>query len=88
LSYEERIRNKLTEAFDPVELQITDDSEKHRGHGGYREGGQTHFSVTIRASAFDGMGRVARQRAVYSVLKEELAERVHALELSVDGISD
>lgn len=87
MSYEERIRNKLTQAFDPVMLEVVDDSEKHRGHGGYREGGQTHFSVTIQAGAFDGMGRVARQRAVYAVLKEEMAERVHALALSVEGVS-
>lgn len=88
MNYEERIRGKLTAAFDPVELEVTDDSEKHRGHGGYREGGQTHFNVAIRARAFNGMSRVARQRAVYSVLKDELAERVHALALSVEGVAE
>ncbi|MFQ5623113.1 MAG: BolA family protein [Paracoccaceae bacterium] len=83
---EQRIRNKLTAAFEPAVLRIDDDSEKHRGHGGYREGGETHFSVTIRAAVFDGMSRVARQRAVYAVLREEMAERIHALALDVGGL--
>ncbi|MBL4808055.1 MAG: BolA family transcriptional regulator, partial [Rhodobacteraceae bacterium] len=55
------------------------------GHGGYREGGETHFRLVIKAAAFNGMTRVAQQRAVMSLLKDELAERVHALAMDVSG---
>jgi BolA protein len=85
LSYHQRITQKLTAAFSPDFLRVTDESEQHRGHGGYREGGETHFDVTMRASAMNGLSRVARQRAVYAVLKDELQERVHALALHIDG---
>lgn len=80
-----RIETKLTEAFSPVELSVVDDSEAHRGHGGYREGGNTHFNVAIKAEAFNGLSRVAAQRLVYSALKAELADGVHALALTVTG---
>lgn len=79
------IRQKLTDAFSPVMLEIIDDSEKHRGHGGYREGGESHFTVRIKADHFNGLSRVAKQRAVYHVLAEELKEDVHALALDVQG---
>ena len=85
MTYKQRIETKLTEAFAPEALVVTDQSEDHRGHGGYREGGETHFHVAIRAEAFNGMNRVARQRAIYKVLAEELEERVHALALEVSG---
>ncbi|MEE9453749.1 MAG: BolA family protein [Paracoccaceae bacterium] len=85
MSYHARITQKLTTAFSPDFLRVTDESEQHRGHGGYREGGETHFDVTMRASAMNGLSRVARQRAVYAVLKDELQERVHALALHIDG---
>ena len=81
--YARRMREKLTEAFDPIEMEIVDDSESHRGHGGYREGGETHFKVHLRSKAFDGKSRVQRHRAVMSLLKPELEERVHALNLSL-----
>lgn len=81
----ERMRVKLTEALQPIELEIQDDSESHRGHGGYMEGGETHFNVRIRSAAFDGLNRVARQRLVYRTVKAELEERVHALSLSLSG---
>ncbi len=79
------IERKLRDAFTPERLVVTDESEGHRGHSGWREGGETHFRVEIVAGAFDGMGRVDRQRAVYRVLDEELKGRVHALALDVRG---
>ncbi len=76
------IDNKLRTRFAPARLSIEDESSQHRGHAGHREGGETHFRVEIVSSAFEGKTRVARQRLVYETLKDELAERVHALALT------
>ena len=81
---EDEIRTKLIEAFQPRALEIVDDSEKHRGHAGYREGGQSHFQVSIAADAFAGLSRIARHRAVHAALGPELIGRIHALALSVE----
>jgi BolA protein len=75
------IRDKLTAAFQPERLEVVDDSARHAGHAGAREGGESHFNVVIVAEAFKGQGRVQRQRAVYTALSEELAGPVHALSL-------
>ena len=79
------IRSKLQLAFDPVRLEVVDASERHRGHGGWREGGETHFDVTVVSAAFAGMGRLQRQRAVNLVLAEELAGPVHALSVKAEA---
>jgi len=74
------ITRRLTEALGPTHLEVIDDSEKHRGHGGYNAAaGESHFTVLIESPAFAGMSRVARQRAVNQALAELLVERVHAL---------
>ncbi len=75
------IDNKLRQRFAPVRLAVEDDSQRHLGHAGYREGGETHFNVEIVSAAFEGQGRVARQRLVYAALKEELDAGLHALAL-------
>lgn len=80
-----RIRAKLTAAFAPDHLDVIDESEQHRGHGGWREGGQTHFRVVLRSPAFDGLSRVERSRAVHAALREELEGGVHALALVLSG---
>ena len=76
------IEAKLRRALAPVRLEIIDESHRHAGHSGARPGGETHFRVEIVAAAFAGLSRVARQRAVYEALAEELAGPVHALSLS------
>ncbi|WP_372002402.1 BolA family transcriptional regulator [Tistrella mobilis] len=81
MTIRERIETKLTAAFAPERLVITDESDRHAGHAGHQPGGETHFRVEIVTVAFDGLTRVMRQRRVYEVLAEELAERVHALAL-------
>ena len=78
----ETLHRKLTDALTPVTLDIIDESEQHRGHAGYREGGESHFHVDIVADAFAGLSRIARQRLVMSALREELAGPVHALTIS------
>jgi BolA protein len=76
------IDNKLRARFAPARLSIEDESAKHRGHAGWRDGGETHFKVEIVSAAFEGKNRVARQRLVYDVLKDELAAGLHALALT------
>jgi BolA family transcriptional regulator, general stress-responsive regulator len=83
---------KLTAGLTPVRLVIEDDSARHAGHAGVtvhaaKQGGsatgsgETHFNMEIVAAAFEGKSRVARQRLVFDLLREELAGPVHALSL-------
>lgn len=73
------ITDKLTAAFAPLSLAVIDESENHRGHGGWREGGETHFRVRLVSAAFAGKSRLDRHRMVNQVLDAELKGRVHAL---------
>ena len=81
MTMKERITRKLTDGLSPVALEVVDDSQKHHGHSGWREGGETHFQVRVVSALFAGLSRVQRHRMVNEILAEELKERVHALAL-------
>ncbi len=85
MSVREEIEARLRDTFDPAELAVVDDSERHRGHAGYREGGDSHFNVRMRAAAFKGQSRIARHRAVHAALGPDLVSRIHALALDLDA---
>lgn len=72
---------RLDKALAPTHVELIDDSEKHRGHGGYNPAGESHFSLRIESSAFAGKNRVARQRMVYAALGDLMDGRVHALSI-------
>jgi BolA protein len=84
----EKLEHKLTDAFAPTRLQIEDDSARHSGHAGARQGGESHFNVVIESAAFEGVSRVQRQRMVYAALADELAGPVHALSVKAIAPSD
>lgn len=75
------IEARLRSALAPVQLAVIDDSEKHRGHGGYNPAGESHFSLLIESPLFAGKSRVERQRLVHAALGELVGERVHALSI-------
>jgi BolA protein len=72
---------RLEAALAPNVLTLEDDSEEHRGHGGYNPAGESHFSLIIESAAFAGKSRVERQRMVHAALGDLLEERVHALSI-------
>ena len=81
----EQIGEKLRTAFSPTHLEVVDDSESHRGHSGFQEGGESHFNVSIRAEAFAKMSRIQRHRAVHAALGPKLIGKIHALALDISA---
>jgi BolA family transcriptional regulator, general stress-responsive regulator len=81
------IRHKLTAAFAPSALEVTDESARHAGHAGAARAdgglGETHFHVRMVVASFEGVSRVERQRRVHAALADELAGSVHALSLKL-----
>lgn len=76
----ERIREALT-ALQPVRLDIRDDSAKHAGHAGARDG-RGHFSVSIVSAAFDGLSPIQRHKRVYAAMGTLMDTDVHALAIA------
>ncbi|MBF9047490.1 BolA/IbaG family iron-sulfur metabolism protein [Rhodobacterales bacterium LSUCC0031] len=81
----EKIKSKLDAAFAPHRLEVIDESEGHRGHAGYQEGGESHFRVLIASAHFAGMARIARHRAVHAAIGPELMAEIHALALQIEA---
>jgi BolA protein len=86
MTVSDTIRAKLTAAFAPTVLDVRDESARHAGHSGATRDdgshGETHFHVRIVSTAFEGVGRVERQRRIHAALEAELKGTVHALSLS------
>lgn len=80
MSRVERIRAALQDAFAPSRLEVVDDSLRHAGHAGARDG-RGHFNVEIVSEAFAGLPPLARHRRVYAALGEMMTTDIHALSI-------
>ena len=72
---------RLNSSLAPSRVELIDDSEQHRGHGGYNPAGESHFTLQIESPAFAGKSRVQRQRMIYAALGSLMESRVHALSI-------
>ena len=72
------IEARLREALAPLELVLTDDSHRHRGHAGAADG-RSHFSVRVVSAAFAGLRPIARHRRIYEALGTLMDTDIHAL---------
>jgi BolA protein len=75
-----RMRELLVVALSPVRLEVVDESHRHIGHAGARDG-RGHFAVDIVSEAFAGLSPIARHRAVYAALDGMMASDIHALSI-------
>ena len=75
------IRQRLA-ALDPVEIELADESEQHRGHAGYQAGGNTHWRLSIVSPRFAGQPVLARHRMVYQALGNLMQHPIHALAIT------
>ena len=76
----EMIRSRLTQALQPAELEIIDESARHAGHAGAASGGG-HFIVNIVAAAFNDKTLIQRHRLVYDAVDDTMHTEIHALSI-------
>jgi BolA protein len=74
------ITRRLTAAFEPTHLEVIDESHKHVGHAGARDG-RGHFAVVIHSAAFEGKKPIERHRMVYEALGALMTTDIHALSI-------
>ncbi|MGB3382165.1 BolA family protein [Rhodanobacter sp. UC4450_H17] len=77
----EQIRQRLTQALAPTELEIVDEGHLHAGHAGEGKG---HFRVRIASPAFTGLLPIRRHRMVYAALQGLMDNGIHAV--SIDAV--
>jgi len=75
-----QIEERLRAVLQPLRLEVKDESAKHVGHAGARDGGG-HFDVTIVSAQFAGQGLLQRHRLVYDALGEAMRQDIHALSI-------
>ena len=83
----EQIRLRLQHGLNPLALDIVDESHKHAGHAGARDG-RGHFSVRIVAAAFSGLPLIHRHQRVYAALGDLMQTDIHALALETRAPDD
>jgi len=82
VSVEARMRERLGAALSPILVDLVDESNKHHGHAGWKDSGNTHWKLAIVSAVFAGKNTVARHRLVYQALGDLMENPIHALSIT------
>lgn len=78
----ERMQQMIQDALNPTQLEVIDDSHKHIGHAGAKEG-KGHFTVVIKSEALEGKRMLQQHRMLYEALGDMMETDIHALAIKV-----
>ena len=81
------IRTAIQTALAPSLLEVEDESHRHAGHAGARDG-RGHFRVDIVSAAFAGLSPIARHRAVFAAVGDLMVTDIHALSIKARAPSE
>lgn len=79
------VKKALVSSLRPTAIEVVNESGKHAGHSGWREGVVTHIHVKVASPLFDGKSRVERHRMVMGALAPQLADSLHAVRITIIG---
>lgn len=82
------IQEKLEQEFAPHFIKLRDDSDKHAGHSGWKEGEVTHLHIVIVSQKFEGLSQIKRHQYIYRVLGEEMKSNLHAVSIKSYSIEE
>jgi BolA protein len=78
MSVRDQIEVNVMGALEPVHMELYDESHMHN----VPDGAESHWRILVVASSFEAQRQIARHRAIYRALKEELRGRIHALAIT------
>ena len=82
-NYFKDIEKKLKAEINFGKLEIIDNSEKHKGHKFFSEE-KYHLHLKIKSLYLKSISRLSAQKLIMSILKEDLKNKIHALEISIE----
>ena len=82
-NYLEEIQSKLNEELDLEHIEIVDNSHKHKGHRSYSPE-KFHLQLKIKSLYLSSLSRVNAQKMIMKILSEDLKNKIHALEISIE----
>ena len=83
INFLEKIKEKIHQELAPEEISIIDNSKLHVKHKSF-DSQRYHLKLIIKSEKLKKMNRVDSHKIIYSILQEEIKDKIHALEIEIE----
>ena len=78
----EEIKKKINNKINPKKILLVDNSDLHRKHKEF-DSKKLNLKLIIESKSLKSMNKVAAHKVIFSILKEEMENKIHALEIHI-----
>ena len=78
----EEIKSKINNKFHPEQLELIDNSYLHAKHKSF-DSKKFHLKIIIKSDQLKKMNKIDAYKAIHSILREEMLNKIHALEIKI-----
>ena len=82
ISIYDEIKKKITKEINPDNIILIDNSHLHKKHKSF-DLNKFHFKIVIESKKLKKMNKVAAHKEIFTILKEEMKNKIHALEIEI-----
>ena len=78
----DEIKDKINKKIDTENIILIDNSSFHTKHKSF-DPNKLHLKIIIESEKLKKMNKIAAHKEIFSVLKEEMNNKIHALEIEI-----
>ena len=77
------VEKKIRDNVEVDKIEIINSSSKHQGHKSFTKG-KFHLKIIIDSKYLKSLSKIEAHKEIMKSLKEELKDKIHALELKIN----
>jgi BolA protein len=82
MSFFDKVKEKVSRKINPENIILIDNSHLHTKHK-YFDSNKFHLKIIIKSEKLKNMNKVMAHKEIYSILKDEMSNKIHALEIEI-----
>ena len=82
ITFLEKIKAKINSELSPEQILLIDNSHLHTKHKSF-DSNKFHLKITIKSEKLRNMKKIDAHKAIFSILNDEMKNKIHALEIEI-----
>ena len=82
MSFFDIIKEKISRKINPENIILIDNSHLHTKHKSF-DSNKLHLKIIIKSEKLKNMNKIVAHKEIYSILKDEMSNKIHALEIEI-----
>ena len=83
MNFFDKVKEKINKKINPENIILIDNSNLHAKHKSF-DSNKFHIKLIIKSEKLKNMDKISAHKKIFSILKDEMNSKIHALEIEIN----